>query len=81
MKIQVIWSCCQKCKKLYEEVEDIVKESELDAEVEYIADITKIIQMGIMSSPVLLVDEKLAMTGYSSNKELIREKILEATTK
>lgn len=78
MKIQVLGSGCQNCKNLFEVTKEIVGALKLDSEVEYITDITKIIEMGIMTSPVLTVNGKPIMTGYTQNKELIREKILEA---
>ncbi len=63
MNIQVLGSGCPSCKKLYELTQKAVEELKLKAEVEYITDVTKIIEMGVMSSPVLAIDGKPALVG------------------
>ena len=72
MKIQVFGSGCPTCKNLYELTQKAVKELDLVAEVEYSTDVSKIIEMGIMQSPVLAIDGKPVMVGLS-NLEKIKE--------
>jgi len=72
MKIQVLGSGCPTCKKLYELTKEAVKELNLNEEVEYITDISKIIEMGVMSSPVLAVDGKPVMVGFLPDIEKIK---------
>lgn len=74
MKIQVLGSGCPTCKNLYELTQTAVKELGIDAEIEYITDITKIIELGVMQSPVLTIDGKIAMLG-SGNLGKIKEVI------
>lgn len=73
MKIQVLGSGCPTCKKLFELTKKAVEELELKTEVEYITDIQKIVEMGVMSSPVLAVNGKPAMTGFIPDKEKLKE--------
>lgn len=83
MKIQIIGSGCASCKNLFENTKKIANELNLKADKEYITGeegIKKILEMGIMVSPVLLANGKLVMTGNTSNMELLKEKILKATT-
>jgi len=79
MKIQVLGSGCPTCKKLFDLTAQAVKELELKTEVEYITDIQKIIEMGVMQSPVLAINGKPAMTGFVPDiekvKKIIRENI------
>lgn len=75
IKIQVLGSGCTTCKNLYETTQKASKSLGLDTKVEYITDITKIIEMGIMSSPVLMVNGKVMMTGSSNDIEKIKELI------
>ncbi len=75
MKIQVLGSGCAKCKKLFELTKQAVAELKLKAEVEYITDVSKIIEMGVMSSPVLAVDGKPALVGFLPSLEKIKEVI------
>lgn len=71
MKIQVLGSGCPTCKNLYELTKTAVKELGIQIEVEYSTDISKIIEMGVMQSPVLAIDGKAAMVG-SGNLEKVK---------
>ena len=79
MQIQVLGSGCPTCKKLFDLTTQAVKELELKTDVEYITDIQKIIEMGVMQSPVLAINGKPIMTGFVPDiekvKEIIRENI------
>ncbi len=75
MKIQVLGSGCPTCKKLYEITQKAVGELGMKDEVEYITDISKIIEMGVMQSPVLAIDGKPIMTGFSPDIEKIKSLI------
>jgi glutaredoxin len=50
-----------------------VIELDLKTEVEYITDIEKIIEMGVMQSPVLAIDGKPVMVGFLPDIEKIKE--------
>lgn len=73
VKIQVLGSGCPSCKRLHETVKEAVAEMNLPNEVEYITDIQKIIEMDVMSSPVLAVDGKPILAGSVPNKEQVME--------
>ncbi|GIW69898.1 MAG: thioredoxin family protein [Patescibacteria group bacterium] len=84
MKIQILGSGCPTCKKLHEVVQKIVQDEKMDAEIEYITGsegMQKIIEMNQMSSPVLVVDEKVAMVGFTPDIDKIKQKILDAVGK
>ena len=75
MQIQVLGSGCPTCKKLFELTKQAVEELGLKTEVEYITDIKKIVEMGVMSSPVLAIDGKPAITGFLPDVEKIKDTI------
>ena len=75
MKIQVLGSGCPSCKKLFELTKKAVEELKLKTEVEYVTDIQKIVEMGMMSSPVLAVNGKPILTGFVPDIEKIKEAI------
>ena len=75
MKIQVLGSGCPTCKKLFELTKQAIEELGLKIEVEYITDIQKIVEMGVMSSPVLAIDGKPAITGFLPDVRKIKETI------
>ena len=71
MKIQVFGSGCPTCKKLYEMTKTAVSANGLSVRVEYITDVAKMIEMGLMQSPALVIDGKIAAVGrVPSAKEL-----------
>ena len=75
MQIQVLGSGCPTCKKLFELTKQAIEELDLKTEVEYITDIQKIVEMGVMSSPVLAIDGKPAITGFLPDVEKIKDTI------
>jgi small redox-active disulfide protein 2 len=78
MKIQVLGAGCASCKKLYELTCKIVEELKIDTKVDYITDVSKIVEMGIMQSPVLTVNGKPIMIGFIPNKERVKDLIVKA---
>lgn len=74
MKIKVLGSGCMSCKKLHNNVLEATKDMK-DVEVEYITDISKIISMGIMRTPALVINDKIVSTGRVLNTKEIEELI------
>lgn len=72
-KIQVLGSGCPTCKKLFELTQKAVAELDLKTEVEHITDIQKIIELGVMSSPVLTINGKVALVGQLPSLDKIKE--------
>lgn len=84
MKIAVLGSGCATCKRLLGLVVKIVKKEKIDADVEYSTDVTRIIELGLMHSPVLLVDGKPVELKSNSEKdvsEAICEKLVKKSDK
>ncbi|KKR56108.1 MAG: Redox-active disulfide protein 2 [Candidatus Curtissbacteria bacterium GW2011_GWA1_40_47] len=75
MTIQVLGSGCPTCKKLHQLTQQAVKELGLKDDVEYITDVAKLIEMGVMQSPVLAVDGKPVLVGFVPSIEKIKETI------
>ena len=64
MEIKVLGTgCCSKCAILTRNAEDAVKAMGINASVEEITDIEKIISYGIIRTPALVVDEKVISVG------------------
>lgn len=77
IKIEVLGSGCPTCKKLFELTQQAVNQLEIDEKVEYITDVQKMIEMGVMSSPVLAIDGKPILVGVVPGIEKIKEVIEE----
>ena len=74
--IQILGSGCPACKKLLKTVQKIAKELKIETDVEYITDVSEIIKMGIMTSPVLAINGKSVLTGSGHSDEEIKNVLL-----
>ncbi len=84
MMIEVLGSGCPTCKKLYEIVKNVAKTIGDSVEVNYVTgiDATKrIIELGSMSSPVLVVDGKIAYIGFTPDEKKLHDAIVSTTKK
>lgn len=61
--IKVLGTGCQSCHKQYEYAKEAAKKLGISTEVEYITDMAKIMQYGVMSMPALVVNEKAVSMG------------------
>lgn len=77
MKIRVVGSGCPTCKRLYKTVQQVVKDLGVDAEVEYSTNVQEIVEMGLMQSPILIIDEALASFRIN-DLESIKQAIVDA---
>ncbi len=60
--IKVLGAGCKSCHELYENAKEAVKEMGLSVEVEYITDMQKVMEYGVMSMPAVVVNEKVVST-------------------
>ena len=63
MNVKVLGGGCSKCEKLLENAKEAVANAGVEAEVEYITDFAVIAGYGIMSTPAIIVDEKIVSMG------------------
>jgi len=78
VKIQVLGTGCPTCKKLYEITKKAVLEMGLKDKVEYLfgaEGMQALIEKGVMSSPALVVDDKVVLTGFTPDIEKIKSLI------
>jgi len=78
MKIQVLGSGCPTCAKLNEIVIKAMRELGLKNQVEYLTGTegtNKIIELGLMSSPALVINNRVVMIGFSNDIEKIKKLI------
>lgn len=61
--IKVLGSGCASCHALYENTKEAIKKMGLSVEVEYVTDLQKVMEYGVMSMPALVVNEKAAAMG------------------
>ncbi|WP_458863023.1 thioredoxin family protein [Acidaminobacterium chupaoyuni] len=71
MLIQVLGEGCEKCSRLYENTQEAIAQLGLDARLEKVEDLMEIVKLGVMTSPSLLVDGKLVVSGQVASAKAI----------
>lgn len=61
--IKVLGAGCSSCHTQYENTKEAVKNLGFDIEVEYITDMQKVMEYGVMSMPALVVNDKVVSMG------------------
>ena len=61
--IKVLGAGCKSCHEMYENTKQAVQEAGLSVEVEYITDMEKVMEYGVMRMPALVVNEKVVSMG------------------
>ncbi len=62
--IKVLGTGCATCKRLLADVNALVAKNNWQAQVEYVTDLPTIMSYNILSTPALVVDDKVLMTGH-----------------
>ena len=71
MEIKVLGPGCPKCQQTEKIVKETVAESGIEAQVEKITDIMKIMTYGVMGTPAVVVDGQVKSSGKIPKKEEI----------
>ena len=77
MNIKVLGGGCKCCEAILASVKEAVAAKEIDAEIEYVTDMQKIMECGVMSTPALMIDGKIVSAGRAIKTKEI-EKLLGA---
>ncbi|MFH2068172.1 MAG: thioredoxin family protein [Candidatus Omnitrophota bacterium] len=75
MKLEILGTGCPKCKQLTANVEEALKELNLQAEVIKVTEINKIMEYGVMITPSLVIDGKVVSSGKVLTKDQIKNLI------
>jgi len=71
MKIEICGSGCSKCAELEKRAKEAVAIAGIEASVEHVYDMTKIIERGIFMTPALVIDGKTVASGKIPSVEEI----------
>jgi len=78
INLKVLGTGCEKCKTLEKVTTEVVNESNFDADIQKVEDITQIITYGVMMTPALVVNEKVVFSGRVPSKTEIKKFIEKA---
>lgn len=73
--IKVLGTGCSKCKTMESTVREVVAENNYPVEVVKIDDIMQIMNYGVLSTPGLVIDEKVTISGRVASKDEIKKLI------
>lgn len=71
--IAVLGSGCPKCIELENHVKAALKELNIDKTVKHITDMAEIASFGVMSTPALVINDKVVSSGKVLSSEEIKE--------
>ena len=67
--IKVLGTGCAKCQSMTGVVKEVVLEHQIDATIEKVEDIAKIMEFNLMTTPALVIDNVIAIKGRVPSKE------------
>lgn len=77
--IKILGTGCPKCKQTTAIVEQVIQENGLDASVEKVEDIMKIMEYNVISTPVLVIDEQICVKGRVPSKAEVLDLLTRTT--
>ena len=75
MEIKVLGSGCAKCKTLEKLTREAIAEVGVVAEIEKVEDMYKILSFGVMSTPALVINQKVVLSGRVPSMTELKELI------
>ena len=72
LKIQIIGIGCNTCRRLEADVREIVLHRKIDAHVERVDDLEKILQFELMALPGLVINGQVVSCGYCGKGKVER---------
>ncbi len=75
MIIKVLGTGCKKCDKVYNMIEEIRTEEQLDIQIDKIEDLKSIVAYGVMTTPTIVINGELLFKGIVPNKKKLLKEI------
>jgi small redox-active disulfide protein 2 len=73
MEIKILGPGCAKCKTLEKITREVVEKNGINATISKVEDIMEIMKYGVMSTPALVVDEKVVVKGRVPSSDEIKQ--------
>jgi len=76
MNIKILGTGCPKCKTLEKLTREVVEQNGIDATITKVEDVIESMKYGIMTTPALVVDEKVEIKGRVPSLDEIRKVLI-----
>ena len=76
-KIEILGTGCAKCKRLYANVQEAVKDLKITAEVVKVEELDEIINRGVMLTPALFINDEVRAEGRVPCVDEIKTMLME----
>ncbi|NUN09744.1 MAG: TM0996/MTH895 family glutaredoxin-like protein [Ignavibacteriaceae bacterium] len=73
ISIKILGTGCKRCNTLELKVKELVLKNNIDASVEKVTEIDKMIEYGIIATPGLVINEKVVSSGIIPKEDKILE--------
>lgn len=73
MEIKILGPGCPKCKMLEKVTREAVAETGIDATIDKVEDIVKIMEYRVMHTPGLVINGKVVLSGHVPNVKQVKE--------
>ena len=81
MNIKVLGPGCARCQAMEKTVREVVNELQIDATVEEVKDMKKIMEYPILTTPGLVIDEEVVIAGKVPDKAEVVKFVMNAIDK
>ena len=81
MRIKILGPGCARCHQVEQTTKEVVRELGIDATIDEVKDIKKIMEYPILTTPGLVIDEELVCSGRVPTKAEVTTFITTALTK
>ena len=71
LTIRVLGSGCVRCNDLEKLCMNVLAENDIDADIQKITDIKEIAKLGIISTPALIINDKVMVSGKLPTKSTL----------
>ncbi|WP_304622580.1 thioredoxin family protein [Peptoniphilus sp. KCTC 25270] len=72
-RVKILGSGCSSCEKLEKNTKEALEELGMKEEISHVRDFAEIAKYGVMSTPALVLDEKVLSYGKVLSKEEIKK--------
>ncbi len=81
MEIKILGTGCAKCNQLEKLTREVLTEMAIDAKIDHVKEIQKIMEYPILTTPGLVINEELVVSGKVPDKAKLTQFIANALDK